>query len=314
MRPDITDYSSGDTAAPAGGFAPTARELQAMGVIGLDMGRADRAILMNRIGAILGVPAGGWHGQAKLFEDGDIRLRWLLRRFAVARQAAPIAGNVARAARYVHVDLALALVSAAREYDQSLNATGAAAIDTYDQGGLDFLERQKAELGLSRSVLRNWQPAPPRINDETHNRVYPEFIPAHDQLLAYAAQLAASFSRNFQRSLRAEFGERADEAIEAASRGSLLVWRAYTFLAPGGNAYDPGKPLTAQLGQHFGHRTALQYFVHVAGRAGRDATLDDILTDRGLDHLEWIHSAKTRAAEALFVERLLKRARELLPG
>ena len=137
-----------------------------MGVIGLDMGREGRAILMNRIGAILGMPVGGWHGQAKLFEDGDIRLRWLLRRFAVARQAAPIADNVARAARYVHVDLALALVSAAREYDQSLTASGRAAIDTYDQGGLDFLEKQKAELGLPRSVLRHWQPAPPRINDE----------------------------------------------------------------------------------------------------------------------------------------------------
>ena len=47
--------------------------------------------------------------------------------------------------------------------------------------------------------------------------------------------------------------------------------------------------------------------------ASRNASLDDILTDKGLDHLEWIHSAETRAAEALFIERLLKRARELLP-
>jgi hypothetical protein len=313
MTTEITDFSMADAVAPVGGFVPTARELQAVGVIGLDMGRASRTILMNRIGAILGMPVGGWHGQARLFEDGDIRLRWLLRRFALVRQAAAIAGNVARAARFVHVDLALALISAAREYDQSLTATGAAVIDTYDQGGLDFLEKQKAQLGLPRSVLRAWQPAPQRINDETHNRVYPEFIPAHDQLLAYAAQLAASFSRNFQRSLRAEFGERAEGAIVAASRASLLVWRAYAFLAPGGGPYDPTKPVARQLGQHFGHRSALQYFVHLAAGAGRNASLDDILTDKGLDHLEWIHSAKTRAAEALFIERLLKRARELLP-
>lgn len=99
----------------------------------------------------------------------------------------------------------------------------------------------------------------------------------------------------------------------AASRSSLLVWRAYAFLAPGGDPYDPGKPLVRQLGQLFGHRSALQYFVHRATTAGRNASLDDILTDKGLDHVEWIHSAKTRAAEALFIERLLKHARELLP-
>lgn len=159
----------------------------------------------------------------------------------------------------------------------------------------------------------NWQPAPPRINDETHHRVFPEFIPAQDQLLAYSAQLAASFARNFRRSVHAEFGDRAEGAISAASRASLLVWRAYTFLAPGGDPYDPDKPLARQLGQHFGHRSGLGYFVHQAKIAGRNASLDDILMNRGLDHLEWIHSAKTRAAEALFIERLLKRARELLP-
>ena len=60
----------------------------------------------------------------------------------------------------------------------------------------------------------------------------------------------ASFDRNFLRSVHAEFGDRADGAIVAASRGSLLVWRAYAFLAPGGDPYDPNKPLAHQLGQH----------------------------------------------------------------
>jgi len=82
MSSEVTAYSASDTAALVGGFAPTARELQTLGVIGLDMERADRALLMNRIGGILGMPAGGWHGQAKLFEGGDIRLRWLRDRAA----------------------------------------------------------------------------------------------------------------------------------------------------------------------------------------------------------------------------------------
>jgi hypothetical protein len=45
-----------------------------MGVVGLDLEQDGRATLMNQIGAALGMPRGGWHGQAKLFERGDVRL------------------------------------------------------------------------------------------------------------------------------------------------------------------------------------------------------------------------------------------------
>ena len=63
----------------------------------------------------------------------------------------------------------------------------------------------------------------------------------------------------------------------------------------------------------FGHRSALSLYAHHARQQGRKPSLDDIVTDRTLlVSLEWFHSAKTRAAEALFMERLLKRARELL--
>jgi hypothetical protein len=57
----------------------------------------------------------------------------------------------------------------------------------------------------------------------------------------------------------------------------------------------------------------LGYYARKARDDGRDPSLDDIVTDHRLDHLEWFRSAKTRAAETLFVERLLARARELLP-
>jgi len=40
--------------------------------------------------------------------------------------------------------------------------------------------------------------------------------------------------------------------------------------------------------------------------------LDQIIKDSNLNLVEWVRIAKARAAEALFLERLLKTARELL--
>lgn len=53
-----------------------------MGVLGLDLRRAGRGALMDQIGAVLAIPHGGWHGQARLFDGPDLRLRWLLRRLS----------------------------------------------------------------------------------------------------------------------------------------------------------------------------------------------------------------------------------------
>jgi hypothetical protein len=312
MSSDTNALSRGDLSAPTGPAVPSAREIESMGVIGLDIGKSGRVTVMNQIGAALGIPAGGWHGQAKLYDGGDIRLRWLLARFANGRQAKLIASNVGRAGRYVHVNLMLAVVCAAREFDRSLTATGTVMINTYHEGGLDFLDQQKARLGLPRKVTGTWAPASPLRNIESGHMVYPERIPAHDQLLAYAAQIAASFAQNFEHNLRQEFGEQAAAALATASRPALLVWQAYAFLAPGGSPYDAKKELRGQLGQHFGHRSALGYYAQKANDEEREPSLDEILTDHSLDHLEWLHSAKTRAAEALFVERLLKRVRDVI--
>jgi hypothetical protein len=131
-------------------------------------------------------------------------------------------------------------------------------------------------------------------------------------LMAYGAQIASSFTYSFQHNLRRDFGEQASPAMARVSRLALLVWQAYAFLAPGGH-YDPKRKLRDQLGQSFGHGAALGYYAHIARQEKRAPNLDDILTDHGLDHLEWLHSAKTRAAETLFLERLLKRGRQLLP-
>jgi len=284
-----------------------------MGVLGLNLERAGRATLMNQIGTVLGIPPGGWHGQVKLFEHGDIRLVGLLRMLANEHRATVIAANVGRAGRFTHANMMMAVVIAAREHDTALTASGTRPINTFDEGGLDFLGKQKNQLGLPRFITRNWEPLAGFESGETHKQVYPAKIPSRDQLLAYAAQQAASFLNNFKQSLRTEFGDDADFALTGASRGALLVWQAYTFLSPGGRPFDPKRRLSEQLDQHFGHRSALGFYAERARRENRKPSLDEILTDHSLDHLEWLHSAKTRAAETLFLERLLKRTREILP-
>jgi hypothetical protein len=306
-------FSPGDSGAPTGPVIPSARELQAIGVIGLDIGKGGRVTLMNQIGAAIRIPPGGWHGQARLFDDGDIRLRWLLAKLVKEHEARRVADNLARAGRYVDVSMMLALVSAAREFDGALTATGTELIETYHSGGLDFLWEEKRRLGLPSSVTKSWREVPRFINRESGSFVHPAKIPAHDQLMAYAAQIAASFSHQFKANLRAEFGSDGAAALARASRLALAVWQAYAFLAPGGERYNPDKRLRDQLGQHFGHRSALGFYAHKAKEERRSPSLDDILTDGSLEHLEWFRSAKTRAAETFFLERLLKRARELLP-
>jgi hypothetical protein len=205
-------------------------------------------------------------------------------------------------------------VTAQREASGSLTATGARFINTFHQGGLDFLDQLKTHLGLPASITDRWRPAERVVNIETGNEVAPEEIPSRDQLLAYAAAMSASFAHNFRRSLRAEFGKDGDLALARTSRLALLVWQAYAFLAPGGRPYQPNEPLHVQLNKRFGHRSALGFYAQRARAQGRPPALDDVLADHALEPLEWLHSAKTRAAEAIFLERLLGRARQIVRG
>jgi hypothetical protein len=306
---------SGDASPTTGPAVPTAREVQVIGVIGRDMDRLGRVTLMNQIGRFLGIPPGGWHNQAKLFDGDDVRLAGLLDNLIDERTAALIAGNLEHAARYVHGNVMMTLVTAHREGHKSLTATGTKLIDTYDDGGLDFLESEKKRLGLPHAIIDTWKPVGEftSLESKAKKKVNPEQIPARDQVLAYAATIASRFAHHFKAALRHEFGKDAESALGGASRMSLLVWQAYTFLAPGGNPYNHRKKLSHQIGQRFGQGSALGYFAHKAKQEKRSPSLDDILTDHALDHLEWLHSAKTRAAETLFMERLQKRARELLP-
>ena len=66
--------------APPGPPVPTAKEVQAIGAVGLDLRRAGRAALVDHIGTVLAILHSGCHGQARLFDGPELRLRWPLGR------------------------------------------------------------------------------------------------------------------------------------------------------------------------------------------------------------------------------------------
>jgi hypothetical protein len=189
-------------------------------------------------------------------------------------------------------------------------------IDSWREGGMDFLWKNKDQLGLPKAITGSWAPVPKFKSPETHHMVYPAYIPARDQTVVYAAQISSSYQRHFKTHLRTELGTDADVVLKGSSRVARLIWQAYAFLAPGGRGYDPKQPVGPQLGQGFGSQTALSYVIHSARSKEPHApvTLDQIFKDPVLNHTEWVRSAKTRVAETLFLERLLTTGRELRTG
>jgi hypothetical protein len=299
---------------PSSGAVPTAREIQAIGAHGSIAGPEHRIALMNQVGRVLGIPQGGWnHGQSRLFEQRDIRLVWLLRRFAVRSASERVAANLSRVSQLGGGDIMLTVATTARENSGALADISVRMIDTWNEGGLDFLWAEKDRLGLPQSVTRAWRRHRAMISPETHHRVAPAFIPARDQTLAYAAQLRSSYEHQFRRYLSALLGPQADVVGARASRPAVMTWKSYSFLAPGGAPYEPTKTVAIQSGQAFGCRSALLFLAHRAASRRTELDLNEILTVPDLNHVEWVRSSKVRVAEALFLERLLTVTRELLP-
>jgi hypothetical protein len=296
------------------GSPPTEKELREVGRFGVAIGRTGRASLMNAIGTRLLIPPGGFTGQSRLFVKGDIRLEGVLALISHDAAAKSIAANLARAARNTDTNFFLTFVTAAREHASALTATGGKMVDSWREGGMDFLWKNKDQLGLPKAVTGGWAPVPKFRSPETHHIVEPAYIPARDQTVVYAAQISSSFQRHFKARLQHELGADASIALATSSRVARLVWQAYAFLAPGGRAFDPEQPLHAQTGQAFGSQTALGYIIHRARAKDAHAlvNLDMIFQDPALNHAtEWVRSAKTRVAETLFLERLLTTVREL---
>lgn len=290
---------------------PSAAELQALAALGAKAAKTDRTTSMNAIGNVLGVPEQGWpSGQSRLFDHGDVRLVWLLRRLARDGLAKRVASNVERVARHVDVDCMLTLAVAAREHSSSIGAVSTATIDSWEEGGLDFLWKQKDQLGLPESVTGTWRPRATFLSPETNREVYPAYIPERDQVLAYAAQMASSF-RNCMTRFHAWMREQG-KGDSTAFRVATLIWKSYAFLAPGGGSYDDTKPFAGQAGQKFGCFSALTYVAKTPSPIEIGPNyLNRILSDAQLNSLEWVRIAKARVAEALYLEHLLVSVREL---
>jgi hypothetical protein len=304
---------------PEGAAVPTALEVQALAAHGALADVSHRATLMNEIGHLLGIPPGGWnHGQARLWEGKDIRLVWLLRRLAYKSVAERVATNLSRVGDLVPGDLWLAVVTAAREHGaDTVTDLSMDRIETWHEGGLDFLFDNRHQLGLPQSITGppNWTERKPFISHETGNPVHPAIIPARDQLLAYAAQIRLSYNRDFQKQAASALGRNAGASLVQMSRITRLVWRAYAFLLPGGGNYNPRSSVAAQSGRHFGIRTALLFLAHQASRSSSDRVdLNRIIGVPDFNQVEAIRSAKIRVAETLYLERMLTVTRQLLPS
>jgi hypothetical protein len=291
---------------------PTAREFQALADLGNKAIKADRVALMNSIGALLGIPNGGWPaGQSRLFQHGDLRVIWLLRRLAREGLAKAVAQNVERITKFVDADVFLTIATAAREHQSSIGALSTDPIHSYDEGGLDHLWKQKDQLGLPAAVTNNWKRIEPFINDETHREVNPAWIPARDQVLAYAAQMTASYRNVLNR--HGDWLRTKGLAPSACGRVASMIWKTYAFLAPGGPEFDRTKTVEMQKGQKFGCFTALTYFSLAPPSAALGVDyLNAILTSKHINAVEWVRIAKARVAEALYLEHLIREARAVL--
>lgn len=87
--------------APPGPPVPTAKDIQAMGAVGLDLSRAGWVAPMGYSGTVLPIPQGNWHAQARLLDGPDLRLRSPLGRPCIFwRKDRGVRGHRRRAERF----------------------------------------------------------------------------------------------------------------------------------------------------------------------------------------------------------------------
>jgi hypothetical protein len=287
---------------------PSGAELEAVGHLALDFGRSGRIGAVSAIAGQLGVPPNAWAGRSRLFENGDVRVAGLLRLLARPPVSSVIATNLAPAVRF-DVSPMLTLTTAQREHGSALCAASSRLVDSFWEGGLDHLWPERNRLGLPASVVGRWKRIFPYPNPDAHlplsqqpPLVEPAMISARDQVMIYAAQINASFQR-FQTQLSML------KVRAVSTRVALIVWQALCLLAPGGTPFRKGRSLASQIGQRFGAQSILQYLMDASAGGGID--LDRVSRDPGLNESAWVRSAKIRATECLFLERLLSTVRDL---
>jgi hypothetical protein len=283
---------------------------------GVEMGAEKRIALMQEIGARFGVPPEGFTtGLSRIYEYRDIpekghiprirdiRFEQWLRRLSQAQPSRAAAANLKRTREVIDgIDIFLVLATTARE-SQGLTARDSQMVDTFDAGGMDFLDDIKNHLGLPKSIVEHWAPGTSGISAETHHEVHPSRIPMRDQILGYAAVTRLYF-KNFEAHVRREIGEaQAQTLLDSLSKDATRVWQAYSFVAHGGAPFDP--KVGPHHGQGFGVIPAFGYLRHLASQAGMPFDMNAILTTPSLHHTDYVKVAKARAMEATLFEELL---------
>jgi hypothetical protein len=294
------DLHDEDTLSPA--------RIQAAAQAGRDLGKNGRVALMQTIGERFGIPHEGFStGQSRIYDKDDIRFEQTLRVLSRTVSSRAAAANLKRAMELVpEVDSLLVLTTTAREYHPGLTSRGSEKVDSFRDGGLDFLDDVKNRLGLPKSIVGNWEHIPPYRSDETENLVHPSMIPVRDQILGYAALTRLSF-KNFCTFVKSEEGEARGQALlDCLSRDARAVWQAYSFLCPVGSRFDPKEG--PKHGQKFGVNSAFGYLRHLASTTRMPFDMNAILTTPALHHTDYVKIAKARALEAAFFQHLLEQA------
>ena len=310
----------------------SAAELQAAAQVARNLGAAGRLELMSNVSARFGIPEGGYRGNpAKilsrqyLFASGellgtpgekpsDVGLSRLFTITAGDTGSRDTAANLSSAASYVpNIAPSLALSTGFRESNALITQSSGSA-DTFHEGGLDNLFKNKSNLRLPKSVTDKWEitkdyedddPTKGFVNKESGMVIFPAKVPRKDLLVAYAAQTRSSFDA-FQTFVYSKLG--ADEGarvIGGLSEDALRVWQSLAFSAPGGR-YNSDKRVP--IDQNFGVQTAFIDLLRQARDAGTQVDLNDILkkNDDYLDKAVVVQLAKVNAADSAYVDELVR--------
>ncbi|HLS29294.1 MAG TPA: RHS repeat-associated core domain-containing protein, partial [Flavobacteriaceae bacterium] len=285
----------------------TAIEIGSMVQTAVDLGSTGREQLMENVSRRVGIDdlSQAWKmfqgSELKIYNDFISPLSQNFNRSVGASQNLNRLNDIS-----LSVPVNLVIATSYREgYGSSIYTQSDEKIHTWHEGGLDFLWKNKDRIPLPEKIKDQWEEVPSFISGETGKEVSPAWIPKRDAILGYAAQTQLSFEI-FSQNVRNELGEDAgNEALEKLSEEAKLVWQAHAFIVPGGKEYEEGANYKS-----WGATTTLQYLGAKAKKEGAEVDLNEILTDERLGRLVRIKSAKTRAAEALFLEELFKIAEE----
>ncbi len=235
-------------------------------------------------------------------DDSEGRLLIDVALEGIANRGVGLGGLDAADERYGRCDRALVLMVAARETRGGAMTRAHGEVNTYFEGGMDFLGALR-DTDLFSAAERKQITALPGSTNEHQNKINPAFLPANTQVRAYAACVEHATRR-----VESELAERG----VALSDLSVDVQRFLVQTAFGAPYGAPYRGERATYGNHFGLNTVLGR-MEATGQLpiGADAVLQDawlrqfdvvrrsVVTSvetRGLEEA-LDHAARSQAAE-----------------